>query len=59
LVGSVLLIALDFCVVLLCVFTFCDVRYYFCIKTMFGSSLLPVVCRKVHVLFMLIVFICV
>ena len=45
-----------FCVVLLCVFTFwvplCDVRYDFCIKTMFGLSL-PVVCRRVHVLFTL------
>ena len=33
---------------LLCVFTFlapcCDVRYDFCIITIFGSSLLPVVC---------------
>ena len=49
LVGSVLLIALVFCVVLLCVFTFwvpcCDVRYHFCIETMFDSSLNPVVCR--------------
>ena len=37
------------CVVLLWVFTFlnqcCDVRYDFRIKTMFGSSLPPVVCR--------------
>jgi len=35
----------DFCVVLLCVFTFwvpcCDVRYNFHIETMFGSSLPP------------------
>jgi hypothetical protein len=50
LVGSVLLI---FFWVLLCVFTFwvpcfCDVRYHFRIKTMFGSSLLPVVCRRAH-----------
>jgi len=50
LVGSVLLI---FFGVLLCVFTFwvpcfCDVRYHFRIKTMFGSSLLPVVCRRAH-----------
>ena len=28
----------------------------FCIKTMFGSSLSPVVCRKAHVLFTLFVF---
>jgi hypothetical protein len=40
---------LGFCVVLLCVFTFCipccDVSYDFRIKTMFGSFLPPVVCR--------------
>jgi len=39
----------------LCVFTFwvsgCDVRYYFRIKTIFGSSFPPVVCRGAHVLF--------
>ena len=61
LVGSVLLIFLVFCVVLLYVFTFwvpCyDDRYEFCIKTMFGSSLPPVVCRKDHVLFTLFVFV--
>ena len=38
-------IFLDFCVVLLCVFTFwvpcCDVRYNFRIETMIGSSLPP------------------
>ena len=49
-------------VVLVCVFTFqvlcCDVRYNFCIKTMFGSSLSPVVCRMAHVLFTLFVFDC-
>ena len=49
-----MLIFLVFCVVLLCVFTFwvpcCDVRYDFHIKTMFGSSLPPVVCRGAHVL---------
>ena len=58
LLGSVLLILLVFCVVLLCVFTFrmscCGVRYDFCIKTMFGLSVPPVVC---HVLFMLFVFV--
>ena len=26
----------------------CDVRYNFCIKTMVGSSFLPVVCRRYH-----------
>jgi hypothetical protein len=40
----VLLIFLVFCVVLLCVLVpCCDVRYDFRIKTMFGSSLHPVV----------------
>ena len=43
----------------LCVFTFlvpcCDVRYDFHIYTMFGSSLPPVVSRKVHVLITLFV----
>ena len=34
---------------------FCDVRYKFSIKTMFSLSLLPVVCRSAHVLFMLCV----
>jgi len=32
----------------------CDVRYDFRIKTMFGSSLPPVVCRRAHVLFTLL-----
>ena len=31
----------------------CCVRYDFRIKTMFGSSLPPVVCRRTHVLFTL------
>jgi hypothetical protein len=35
------------------------VRYYFCIKTMFSSSLSLVVGRMIHVLFMLFVFVCV
>ena len=34
----------------------CDVRYSFRIKTMFGSSLPPVVCRCAHVLFTLCLF---
>ena len=54
LLESVFLIFLVFCVVLWCVFTFwvpfCDVCYYFRIKTMFGSYLPPVVCRRAHVL---------
>jgi len=59
LVGSVLLIFLDICVVPLCGFTFCcDVRYVFRIKTMFGSSLPPGVCRRAHVLLTLFVFAC-
>ena len=37
----------------------CDVHYDFRIKTMFGSSLLPVFCRRAHVLFTLFVFVCV
>ena len=67
LVGSVLLIFLVFSCFVLCYyvpkFTFwvpcCDVRYDFRIKTMFGSSLPPVVCRRDHVLFTLFVFVCV
>jgi len=59
LVRSVLLISVVLCVVLLCVFTFlvpwCDVRYDFHIKTMFCSSLPPVVCGRDHVLFTLFV----
>ena len=55
--GSVLLIFIVFCVVLLFVFMFwvpCwDVRYDFRIKTMFGSSLPPVICGRAHVLFVL------
>jgi len=47
------------CVVLLCVLTFwgpcCNVRYDLRMKTMFGSSLPPVGCGKVHVLFTLFV----
>jgi hypothetical protein len=52
--GSVLLIALVFCVVLFCVFTIwipcCDVRYDFRVKTMFGLVLPPVVCRRAYCL---------
>ena len=62
LVGSVLLIFLDFCVVLLCVFMFwvpCyDICYDFHIKTMLDSFLPPVICRRARVLFMLFVFVC-
>ena len=51
------------CCFLVCIFTFrfpcCDVRYNFRIKTMFGSSLPPVVCRRADVLFTLFVFVCV
>jgi hypothetical protein len=58
---SMLLIFLVFCVVLLCVFTFwvpwCDVCYDICIQTMFGSSLPPVVCKRVHVLLTWFVFV--
>ena len=34
----------------------CDVRYNVHIKTMFGSSLPPAVCRRARVLFTLFVF---
>jgi len=44
-----------------CVLTFsvpcCSVRYDFRIKTMFDSSLPPVVCRMAHVLFTFFVFV--
>ena len=46
-------------VILLCVFTFCDVRYYSRMKTMFDSSLPAVVCKRVHVLFTIFVLVCV
>jgi hypothetical protein len=53
----------SFCVVLLCVVTFrvprCDVRCDFRIKSMFSSSLPPIVCRGANVLFTLFVFACV
>jgi hypothetical protein len=46
------------CVFLLCIFRYwvpyCDVRYDFLITTMFGSSLLSVVCSRAHVLFTLL-----
>ena len=52
----------NFCVVLLCVFTFLvlcwDVCYFF-LKTMFGSYLPPVVCRRVHVVLSFSVYVCV
>ena len=58
LVGSVLLIFLNLCFVLLCVFTFwvpcCDVRSYFRIQTMFRSSLHPVVCWRAHALLLIV-----
>ena len=31
---------------------------HFCIKSMFSSSLPPVVCKKVHILFTIFVFVC-
>jgi len=45
--------------VLLIFLVFCDVRYNFLIKTMFGSSLPPVVYRSDHALFTLFLFVCV
>ena len=56
--GSVLLIFLVFCVLTFRVLG-CDVRNDFRMKTMFGTSLPPVVCRRVNVLFTLFVFVCV
>jgi len=35
----------------------CAVCYAFHLKTMFGSSLHPVICRRANVLFMLFVFV--
>jgi len=65
LVGSVLLIffvVFCCCFILLCVFTFwvpcCHVRYDFRIKTMFGSSLPPVVCRKAHECLIYVICVC-
>ena len=37
----------------------CDVRYHFHIKTMFSSSLPPVVCRKAHVQLCFLACICI
>ena len=58
--GSVFLIFLFFCVVLLCVFTLwvpsSNIRYDFRIKMMFGSSLPTVVCRTAHL--KVFVFVC-
>jgi hypothetical protein len=57
-------LSLVFRVVLLGVFTLeflvpcCNVRYDFRMHTMFGYSLPPVVCRRAHVLFTLILFVC-
>jgi len=55
-----LLIFFVFCVVLLSVFTFrvlCyDFHYDVRIKTMFGSSLPPVICKRAHVLFTLFAY---
>jgi hypothetical protein len=60
---DLLLFFLFVCFVLLCDFTFlvpwCDVRYDFRIKTMFGSCLTPVVHRMAYVLYTLFVFACV
>ena len=53
LVGSVLFIFFSLRLV-----PCCDVRYDFYIKTMFGSSLSPVVCRRVHILFTVFVRLC-
>ena len=44
--------------IFLTIFPCCDIRYDFQIKGMFGSSLHPGVCRRVHFLFTLFVFAC-
>jgi hypothetical protein len=58
-VGSVMLIVLLFVlsyyVSLRSLVTCCDVRYDFRIKIMFGSSLLPVVCRKVYLRYLCLI----
>ena len=49
-----------FCCSIMCRYVLsscCDVQYDFRVKTMFGSSLPPVVCRRAHVLFTLFVFV--
>jgi hypothetical protein len=61
--GYVLLIFLGFYyVVLLCAITFlvpcCGIHFGFRMKTMFGSSLPPVVCGMAYALFTLFVFAC-
>ena len=61
LMGSVLLIFWVLCIVLVCIFVFgvpcCGVRYDVRMKAMFGLYLFPVVCRRVHILFTLFVFV--
>jgi hypothetical protein len=58
LVGTLFLIFLGFCVVLLCVITLRVPCSAFRIQTMFGSSIHSVVCRRAYVLFTLFVFVC-
>ena len=56
---SVLIIFLVLCCSIMCLYvlsSYCDIRYDFRIKTMFGSSLAPIVCRRDHVLLTLFVF---
>jgi hypothetical protein len=54
---SVLLICLVFCVLLLCIFTFWVPCCNFRIRTMVGSFLPPVVCKRAHVLLAWFVFV--
>ena len=44
------------CCPIMCRYVLGSVSYDFCIKTMFNSSLLPLFCRRTHVLFTLLVF---
>ena len=46
-----------FCVVFLFRVRCCDVRHDFCIMTMFGGSVPPVVYRRTHILFTLFLFV--
>jgi hypothetical protein len=50
------------CSPIMCLYVLSSVLWcplHFRIKTIFGSSLLPVVCRRTHALFTLFMFVCV
>ena len=54
-----LLIIIIFIILKFVGFVFVRIIYDFCIKTMFCSSLPPVVCMRSHILFTLFVFVCI